>query len=1061
MHNLSRVVRFAVLFTISLIPVLPAFAADETAYWLGGEGDWTDPTLWSSADYPHNNGMTYDAIIDNVTGLPYRVRLNGYVTLDSFLLDSTDATVKHWGGEFRVLGNFELNNGMFHVHEATIYGGTIRGSDNASFALEHGTLVGVTLERDLLIFAGGIYDDNFFRDGFVLAGGVVRLGDEGLTIVDVYFENTPVLAGNGLIVFNGSRHHDNRLIASDGPLTIDPGVTIRSGSGNGIIFTDQADNLINKGTIVAENGRKIILSGYPLINEGSLETKDGGILSLIRLSTNLGQISVHDGGELKLIDSVIDKPITFSNGKLSLQGTWDNLAGVNISDGALGLSGTPQTFGTFVLDNSDVSIFIDLPTSQIETIQYSNTTIIVDGQSVIDNTGYNLLLTPYKGNWELADGNVVGGTITGSDGAKIAATSGFNALENVELQADLEIESGAELTINGGFIGGQTTLLNGELNLEGGAWNEGSIIVTGELTLKGGATNEGTITAAGGTVRLRDNWSNTGIISVSDGTLKLSGTPQSFGAMTAVDSTIELDVNCTTAQIQSISRTSSPVEIKSNAILDNSGDDLALDAASGSYLLNGGAIVGGSISSTDGAALVIPLHYPWDPPTSPSVLDGVILAADLDIPYDGTLIVWNGLTLDESEVRMESAISARVYPAIVYFPGTQTLGGSGEIIFGGYSSDNYVRPDTGTLTIGPEITIRTGDYGGTIGYESNDIISYGTISAQTDGMTINITGGTFTNYGTLESINGGTIVIDPSTTFINEGSFAIGASAFSIQELSVGRNNPGMLNVTDAAADITVSNLMHIGPNGSINAVPGATIHMTGSAFENESTDPAALAGLSNLTLIFEGGSEDIDPFEVAGEDMGPVMAGLEDNFAHGTLQLGGADIGQLQLVDIFDNQPGWEGDEALYVENLVLGAGSLLDLNGLNLYYIDGQIDPSAIIDYSSGGSLAQILLPGDANGDGVVSADDYGSVQANFGNTGVPGIPGDATGDGMVSADDYASVQVNFGDTAGMGSVPVPEPATLGLLGIGGVALLRRCSAQVLRRRSAQVLRRKKRRL
>ena len=84
--------------------------------------------------------------------------------------------------------------------------------------------------------------------------------------------------------------------------------------------------------------------------------------------------------------------------------------------------------------------------------------------------------------------------------------------------------------------------------------------------------------------------------------------------------------------------------------------------------------------------------------------------------------------------------------------------------------------------------------------------------------------------------------------------------------------------------------------------------------------------------------------------------------------------------------------------------------------------------------------MLLGDANGDGVVSADDYGSVQISFGNTGVPGLPGDANGTGAVSADDYGSVQLNFGATEGMGSMPVPEPATLSVLALGGASVLLR---------------------
>ena len=113
----------------------------------------------------------------------------------------------------------------------------------------------------------------------------------------------------------------------------------------------------------------------------------------------------------------------------------------------------------------------------------------------------------------------------------------------------------------------------------------------------------------------------------------------------------------------------------------------------------------------------------------------------------------------------------------------------------------------------------------------------------------------------------------------------------------------------------------------------------------------------------------------------------------------------------------------ATAVGNMVMFAGG---------YGVDGFSDVVDIF-------IVPELLPGDANGDGVVSADDYASVQSNFGNTGHAGIPGDANGTGTVSADDYGSVQLHFGDTRGMGGeTAVPEPASAGLLLLGFSSLL-----------------------
>jgi lysophospholipase L1-like esterase len=78
-------------------------------------------------------------------------------------------------------------------------------------------------------------------------------------------------------------------------------------------------------------------------------------------------------------------------------------------------------------------------------------------------------------------------------------------------------------------------------------------------------------------------------------------------------------------------------------------------------------------------------------------------------------------------------------------------------------------------------------------------------------------------------------------------------------------------------------------------------------------------------------------------------------------------------------------------------------------------------------------MLLEGDANRDGVVSAGDYTAVQAKFGNFGEPGLLGDANRDGIVSAGDYASIQANFGNTEA-----IPEPMTLLLLSAGFITVL-----------------------
>ena len=84
-----------------------------------------------------------------------------------------------------------------------------------------------------------------------------------------------------------------------------------------------------------------------------------------------------------------------------------------------------------------------------------------------------------------------------------------------------------------------------------------------------------------------------------------------------------------------------------------------------------------------------------------------------------------------------------------------------------------------------------------------------------------------------------------------------------------------------------------------------------------------------------------------------------------------------------------------------------------------------------------------GDANGDGVVDAVDYIALKTNFGmREGATLAQGnfDADIDGNVDWDDLQILIANFG-TRGVGRAPpAPEPATLGLLAIGALAVIRR---------------------
>jgi hypothetical protein len=195
---------------------------------------------------------------------------------------------------------------------------------------------------------------------------------------------------------------------------------------------------------------------------------------------------------------------------------------------------------------------------------------------------------------------------------------------------------------------------------------------------------------------------------------------------------------------------------------------------------------------------------------------------------------------------------------------------------------------------------------------------------------------------------------------IMQQTLSLGGS-LTVGQLYVGGSSAGGLSITDANAIVTVSSLLSIGSKGSLSAVSGSVIHMTGSTFQNQNTDANVLSGMANLRLIYEGADATCDPFEVAGRDIGADANGFTKNFGLGALQLGSdSGPGRVILEDQFDNQPSFSGAEALYVQSLTVNPGSELCLNGLHLYVNGALVDPGDGALYGGGTIEANVPEPG-----------------------------------------------------------------------------------------------------
>jgi hypothetical protein len=309
--------------------------------------------------------------------------------------------------------------------------------------------------------------------------------------------------------------------------------------------------------------------------------------------------------------------------------------------------------------------------------------------------------------------------------------------------------------------------------------------------------------------------------------------------------------------------------------------------------------------------------------------------------------------------------------------------------------------DSGTVTVSNDLTvlepavslsIALDAAGGTV-----DIAPAG--SLEVAGETSVGTGGRLNVNGSLST---GDLTVDPS------GTLALGAGSMIVSPLAA----PDLSDVTltlegtvEAGAGVaTIGDENNDLSSTNLTLADGAGLDWTFSAGDDyiDVNGEVTFAGGLTIQLVDGGGS-------ASGEDVALFRA-LDSNIV---------DISSVQVLSPVGETWTWDTD----------GGGNPLLTFGGEFLVLEGLVTGAAVV-------------PGDTNGDGIVNDADLANLEAQFG--GAPGAESaDFDGDGDVDAHDFATMRGNWGFGTAPAPLPggaTPEPATMTVLALGGLLVIRR---------------------
>ncbi|HEY7090323.1 MAG TPA: PEP-CTERM sorting domain-containing protein [Tepidisphaeraceae bacterium] len=932
---------------------------------------------------------------------------------------NTGGTVNVTGTINNTGNNLTLNNntGSWNLVGGTINGGSLSYSGGQTLAMtsSNGNLSGLTINGDISfptdlsrVFIG---TGTTFSTAH-LTGTRSEIGlAAGYTLANsIQFEGA---TGSSRYLTMGTAGSFN--VASSGVIKTVAGFTgdVQIGGGGFAFSSPMALN--NNGLISSEvSGRTIsVIPGSGLVNSGTIQAINGGIVTLNTTYTNTGTILLNGGGVV------------------NLGGTFNAGSGIG---------------------------------------NFANTGGTVNVTGTINNTGNNLTLNDNTGSWNVLGGTINGGSLSYANGKTLILTSSNGSLLGLTVNGDLNFPT----DLSRAFIGTGTTFniahltgtrseigfaagynLVNSIQCEGatgsvryltmgtaGSLNIGSTGViktlagfTGDVQVGGGGfafsspmtlnnnglissevsgrtislvpgsglSNAGTIQAInGGIITLNTTYTNTGTILLNGGIVNLGGTFNAGGG------------------IGNFANSGGTVNV--TGTINNTGNNLTLNSNTGSWNLLGGTITGGSLSFANGQTLNLT--------SSNGVLSGLTVNGDLSFPTSfSRVLISNGTTF--ATAHLFGANSE------IGFTGGSTLNST--IQFEGTTgSARYLTlSSAGSFTIGSSGVVKTvagltGDVqfgGGGFAFSSAmNLVNNGLISSEVAGRTITVLAPTFANAGTVQAVNGGIINVG-SNAFTNTGHLRVsGGGKFIANSISG--------NLNDASVD-GLNSLIRLKGTYAINQ-PVAVTNRATLNLQGTWTKSANIDASGRIIFDYTGPTifSTIRSQILSGRNGGLWNGPGINSSATAATPLTGVGYGEASAVlGISGTQLGAFSGEAVDATAVLVRWTRVGDAD------LDGDADGVDIGTWATnftgelGGTGTKLWTQGDWDYDGDADGVDAGLwAQAFTGELGGAGL-------GSLVIDDPNIAPGAAAILRGMGVTVVPEPAaTIGLLGVAAGALLRR---------------------